>query len=95
MNEACTTIEKTITDVGGSFKIQMAPKVVTATDEADLAKQMARAEMENAEVSGDDDEEEQVGMGGKLDENGEETKGDGSKKGSKAGSKAGSGEEED
>jgi hypothetical protein len=29
----------------------MAPKVVTATDEADLAKQLERAEMENAEVS--------------------------------------------
>jgi hypothetical protein len=28
----------------------MAPKVVTATDEADLAKQMEKAELENAEV---------------------------------------------
>lgn len=34
------------------------PKVVTATDEADLAKQMERAEMENTEVAGDDDDEE-------------------------------------
>ena len=43
----------------------MAPKVVTATDEADLAKQLERAELENAEVSGDDDDdEEEVGMGG-------------------------------
>lgn len=35
------------------------PKVVTATDEAELVKQMERAELENAEVAGDDDEEEQ------------------------------------
>ena len=42
----------------------MAPKVVTATDEADLVKQLAQAELENAEVSGDDDDDEQVGMGG-------------------------------
>merc|ERR1712008_224478 len=30
-------IEERITSSGGSFNIQMAPKVVTATDEADLA----------------------------------------------------------
>ena len=29
----------------------MKPKVVTATDEADLAKQLERAEQENAEVN--------------------------------------------
>lgn len=39
------------------------PKVVTATDDAELAKQMERAELENAEVAGDDDEEENEGMG--------------------------------
>lgn len=31
---------------------------MTATDEAELAKQMERAEAENAEVAGDDDEED-------------------------------------
>ena len=36
----------------------MQPKVVTATDEAELVKQMERAEAENAEVAGDDDEDE-------------------------------------
>lgn len=40
------------------------PKVVTATDEAELARQMERAELENAEVAGDDDEEEVEGMDG-------------------------------
>merc|ERR1712045_1096633 len=74
LTSACKVIEETITKFGGSFNIQMAPKVVTATDEADLAKQMAKAEEENAEVSGDDDEdEEQVGMGGKAGSDGEES----------------------
>lgn len=38
--------------------------MVTATDEAELARQMERAELENAEVAGDDDEEEVEGMDG-------------------------------
>lgn len=50
LNTACKTIEERITSSGGSFNIQMAPKVVTATDEADLAKQLEKAEQENAEV---------------------------------------------
>lgn len=40
----------------------MAPKVVTATDEADLMKQMERAEAENAEVAGDDDGDDEEEM---------------------------------
>ena len=64
LNDACETIQKTINASGGTFNYKMAPKVVTATDEADLAKQLAQAELENAEVSGDDDDDEQVGMGG-------------------------------
>merc|ERR1712061_757708 len=63
LNDACETIQQTINAAGGTFNYKMAPKVVTATDEADLAKQLAQAELENAEVSGDDDDE-QVGMGG-------------------------------
>lgn len=35
------------------------PKVVTATDDAELQRQMERAELENTEVAGDDDEEEE------------------------------------
>lgn len=39
------------------------PKVVTAIDEADLARRLERAEMENAQVSGDEDEsDEEEGM---------------------------------
>jgi translation initiation factor 2 subunit 1 len=48
---------------------------VTATDEAELARQMERAEQENAEVAGDDDEEDilgQVFSAGEDGENGED-----------------------
>ncbi|XP_018333601.1 eukaryotic translation initiation factor 2 subunit 1 [Agrilus planipennis] len=70
LNVAIETIEEAITKLGGVFKVQMAPKVVTATDEAELARQMERAEAENAEVAGDDDEEEMEEEGEAI--NGEE-----------------------
>ncbi|CAH2237666.1 eukaryotic translation initiation factor 2 subunit 1 [Pararge aegeria] len=64
LQDAIDKIEETITTAGGVFNVQMAPKVVTATDEAELARQMERAEAENAEVAGDSaDEEEDQGMG--------------------------------
>lgn len=56
------------------FMLFMQPKVVTATDEAELARQMEKAEQENAEVAGDDDEEEiegQVFSAGEEGEDGE------------------------
>lgn len=40
----------------GCFLFQ--PKVVTDTDETELARQLERLERENAEVDGDDDAEE-------------------------------------
>lgn len=58
LQEAIDKIDSTITELGGVFNVQMAPKVVTATDEADLMKQMEKAEAENAEVAGDDDGDE-------------------------------------
>ncbi|KOC65023.1 Eukaryotic translation initiation factor 2 subunit 1 [Habropoda laboriosa] len=64
LNDAIDVIQNKITTLGGVFNVQMAPKVVTATDEAELARQMERAELENAEVAGDDDEEEVEGMDG-------------------------------
>ncbi|CAD7089049.1 unnamed protein product [Hermetia illucens] len=67
---AIEKIKKTIQSFNGEFKIQMAPKVVTAMDEADLVRRMERAEIENAEVAGDDEEEEdEEGM--KFDGEGE------------------------
>lgn len=62
LNDAIEKVKATITELGGVFNIQMAPKVVTATDEAELVKQMERAELENAEVAGDDDEEQDEGQ---------------------------------
>jgi len=59
VGEACEAVEKRISGVGGSFNFQMKPKVVTATDEADLAKRMEDAEKENLEVEGDEDSEEE------------------------------------
>lgn len=67
LNEGCKAVEEKIKGVGGNFAIQMAPKVVTATDEDELAARIRRAEEENAEVDGDDDDEDQVGMGGNKD----------------------------
>lgn len=58
LETAIEKIQETIENLGGVFKVQMAPKVVTATDEADLARKMERAEQENAEVDGDDEEDE-------------------------------------
>ncbi|XP_045460928.1 eukaryotic translation initiation factor 2 subunit 1 [Harmonia axyridis] len=58
LNDAIEVIKKTISGLGGVFNIQMAPKVVTATDEAELVKKMELAEMENTEVAGDDEEDE-------------------------------------
>lgn len=46
------------------------PKVVTATDEADLARRMERAEAENAEVDGDEEDENEDGMTFNDGENG-------------------------
>lgn len=40
------------------FLIIFQPKVVTDTDETELARQLERLERENAEVDGDDDAEE-------------------------------------
>merc|ERR1712096_564603 len=67
LNEGYKVVEEKIKSSGGNFAIQMAPKVVTATDEDELAARIRRAEEENAEVDGDDDDEEQVGMGGNKD----------------------------
>ncbi|KAF7271592.1 eukaryotic translation initiation factor 2 subunit alpha [Rhynchophorus ferrugineus] len=79
LNEAIEVIKQKINELGGVFSVQMAPKVVTATDEADLAKQMERAELENTEVAGDDDEEEegQVYKEDGMDDEEEEEDGEG------------------
>lgn len=67
LTDGCKAVEEKILASGGNFAIQMAPKVVTATDEDELAAKIKKAEEENAEIDGDDDDDEQVGMGGSKD----------------------------
>jgi len=57
---ALEEIEKSIKGAGGIFNIQQAPKVVTDLDEAELEKKILQLEMENQEVAGDDDEEDEA-----------------------------------
>lgn len=58
LERAIESIQSTIEDRGGSMVVKMKPKAVSETDEQDLAQLMAKAGQENAEVSGDEDEEE-------------------------------------
>ncbi|XP_042220167.1 eukaryotic translation initiation factor 2 subunit 1-like [Homarus americanus] len=75
---AIEEVTSKITSFGGTLTVKMAPKIVTDVEEADLARQLEKAEEENREVGGDDDdEEEEVGMGElDIDSEGEEKKED-------------------
>ncbi|XP_013105624.2 eukaryotic translation initiation factor 2 subunit 1 [Stomoxys calcitrans] len=59
LEQAIDAIKDKIHESGGEFKVIMPPKLVTAIDEAELARRLQKAEAENAEVGGDDDEEEE------------------------------------
>ncbi|KAK7454615.1 hypothetical protein VKT23_011368 [Stygiomarasmius scandens] len=58
LERAIESIQSTIEEQGGSLVVKMKPKAVSETEEQDLAQLMAKAGQENAEVSGDEDEEE-------------------------------------
>jgi len=58
LERAIENIQSTIEEDGGALVVKMKPKAVSETDEQDLAQLMAKAGQENAEVSGDEDEEE-------------------------------------
>ncbi|KAI0075052.1 hypothetical protein K474DRAFT_1685472 [Panus rudis PR-1116 ss-1] len=58
LERAIESIQNTIEGQGGSLVVKMKPKAVSETEEQDLAQLMAKAGQENAEVSGDEDEEE-------------------------------------
>lgn len=62
LTNAVEAIKTTIKKYKGDFNEKAAPKVVTESDEAELAKQMERLERENAEVDGDGDnpDEEEI-----------------------------------
>ncbi|KAK7207284.1 eukaryotic translation initiation factor 2 alpha subunit [Myxozyma melibiosi] len=58
LEEAIQVIEQSIKESGGEFSVRMAPKAVTESDDAELQALMERKELENKEVSGDDDDSE-------------------------------------
>jgi len=63
LNVALEKIQESIKGAGGIFNIQQAAKVVTDLDDEELAKKLNQLELENQEVSGDDDDEEVIGNG--------------------------------
>lgn len=58
LEKAIESIQATIEKQGGNLVVKMKPKAVSETEEQDLAQLMAKAGQENAEVSGDEEEEE-------------------------------------
>ncbi|KAK9461638.1 eukaryotic translation initiation factor 2 alpha subunit-domain-containing protein [Lipomyces oligophaga] len=58
LEKAIGEIEESIKGAGGEFAVRMPPKAVTESDDAELQALMERKEMENKEVSGDDDDSE-------------------------------------
>ncbi|TFL04775.1 translation initiation factor 2, alpha subunit [Pterulicium gracile] len=60
LEKAIDSIQSTIEKLGGTLVVKMKPKAVSESDEQDLATLMAKAGKENAEVSGDEDEEDEM-----------------------------------
>ena len=59
MERAILEIEKYITGQHGACVVKMKPKAISDTDEMELESLMKRAELENAEISGDEDDSEE------------------------------------
>lgn len=59
LEKAIESIQGTIEDLGGSLVVKMKPKAISESEEQDLAQLMAKAGQENAEVSGDEEEEDE------------------------------------
>ncbi|GAB1603135.1 eukaryotic translation initiation factor 2 subunit 1-like [Argonauta hians] len=66
LTNATNVVKQAIENMGGMFNMQMAPKVVSDTDELELAKHLERLEEQNQDVSGDDDSDE-CGDGSDVD----------------------------
>ncbi|KAJ7716817.1 eukaryotic translation initiation factor 2 subunit alpha [Mycena maculata] len=60
LERAIEGIQASIEDEGGNCIIKMKPKTVSDLDDADLAERMRKADQENAEVEGDEDDEDEV-----------------------------------
>ncbi|KAI9219900.1 translation initiation factor eIF2 alpha subunit [Blastocladiella britannica] len=58
LERAIAAIAESLAGQQGNVAVKMKPRVVSATDEKELAELMERFERENAEVSGDEDDEE-------------------------------------
>lgn len=72
LKEALDKIKAVISEAGGVFNIKMSPKVVSDTDELELAKQLEKLEELNREISGDEDSD--VSNEGQSDSEGEAVK---------------------
>lgn len=59
IEQAIAAIEKSILASNGMLTIKMQPKVVSDTDDMQLESLMKKAEEENAEISGDEDNSDQ------------------------------------
>lgn len=64
LQKALEAIRAVITEKQGSMQIKFEPRAVTETDEKELSAMMEQYANENQEVEGDDDAEDDVGMGG-------------------------------
>jgi len=60
LERAIEMIQGTIEEDGGELIVKMKPKAVSETEEMDLVNLMQKAGKENAEVSGDEDEEDEL-----------------------------------
>ena len=58
LEESINLIETVIKTYGGSVVVKMKPKAVSEHDDLELLQLMAEKERENAEISGDEDDEE-------------------------------------
>lgn len=58
LEKATEVVKTAIESMGGMFNIQMQPKVVSDTDEQELARQLERLEEQNRDVSGDEDSDD-------------------------------------
>ncbi|KAH3680046.1 hypothetical protein WICPIJ_008427 [Wickerhamomyces pijperi] len=59
LNKALETIQEQISKAGGSATVTMAPKAVTATEDAELQALLERRELEAAEESDEESDEEE------------------------------------
>lgn len=66
LEAAIGDIETNIREAGGNCVVRMAPKAVTESDDAELAALMEKRERENAEISGDDSDEEASAVEGDI-----------------------------